>query len=483
MITVQPPTPEKSKKASEEPESEENSFMSDASRNSSGFGGEVPRRTHDRIMDNTFQFQRMIRSAIAALPTATNSKPQFLKFLVCADSEYTSFRNVLHSSSMMMRVFVKGLLSKLDEPLFSIVSNSVPEDYSEFRRALIRGTSFVRPRQVIETEARSMMQLPGETALQYFYKVENLLTEDRIASEMEEIPHAAKSAMYDMFQKELLKWLPNGLASPLNHIAKYQVFESFQEFKEFLQKEKEREESVAYIAGRFHSSPATAKAFTVTYNPLTASWCDAPEFRRANDGALASALAFPITQSSQLVTPDDIAGERAQRRVPTVPARAGFAEKQPEDISEECLRLRKQIEHYQRKEEEQRDKFQHLRMENMLTRWMSNMENKITSSLMRSNKLPNLNDYAPRRPDYDRQKCVTFNARPSFEYEQRRNNEYRRTLPFNNRQTFNYSQSSRPNYAGRESNENWKSSTAQNNGSRYVNPLVSSDRKNYETKN
>lgn len=243
-ITIQPPTPVKGKETQEAPQFDEESFMSDASRNrsnaSSGFGEEVPRRTHDRIMDNTFQFQRMIRSAIAALPTATNSKPQFLKFLVCADSEYASFRNVLHSSAMMMRVFVKGLLSKLDEPLFSIVSNSVPEDYSEFRRTLIRGTSFVRPRQVIETEARSMMQLPGESTLQYFYKVENLLTEYRIAAEMEEIPHAAKSAMYDMFQKELLKWLPNGLASPLNHIAKYQVFESFQEFKEFLQKEKER---------------------------------------------------------------------------------------------------------------------------------------------------------------------------------------------------------------------------------------------------
>lgn len=165
------------------------------------------------------------------------------------------------------------------------------------------------------------------------------------------------------------------------------------------------------------------------------------------------------------------------------PAKAGFIGNQSEDVGEECARLRKQVEHYQRKEEEQRDKFHNLRMENMLTKWMSNVENKLTSTLMNPGRRPQANGYEQRRFDYGRQRSVTFNTRPRFEYEQRRNNDYRRSTSFNNRPTNNHSRDFIPNYASRGNDDNWKPSAAQSNGRRYVNPLVSSDRKNYDTKN
>lgn len=102
---------------------------------------------------------------------------------------------------------------------------------------------------------------------------------------------------------------------------------------------------------------------------------------------------------------------------------------------------------------------------------------------MRPAQLPIQSGYESRRFDYDRPKTLTFNARPRFEYEQRRNYEYQRPSPFNNRTKFDQPRFPRTNYSAREYNGNWNAHKSRNANGRYVNPLVAIERKNYETKN
>lgn len=122
---------------------------------------------------------------------------------------------------------------------------------------------------------------------------------------------------------------------------------------------------MAYIAGRFHTPPA-AKAFTISYNPLASTWNNAAEFQSARDNVPTTANAFPITAPHQPAS-NGFFILNEQKKIAPVLAKAGFVDNQPEDIGEECVRLKKQIEHYQRKKEEQREKWHNMRMENMLT--------------------------------------------------------------------------------------------------------------------
>lgn len=216
----------------------------------------VPRERVVREMgDNMFQIQRMIRVAVSALPNAKNNRAQLLKFLKCADNEYTNFREHL-ANDFLLNIFLRGIIGKLDEPLFSIVSNSNPRSYPAFRKILVKGTTnLIRGRAVIESEAKALMQLNGEKALDYFYRMENLLNEYEIALQTEDLPANQKELILQMFKREILNWLPNGLQSPLNHIAKFQTFADFEEFKMFLLQEKEREENVAFIASRTFNQP------------------------------------------------------------------------------------------------------------------------------------------------------------------------------------------------------------------------------------
>jgi hypothetical protein len=244
----------------------------------------IPRmeQPHYDASGEMYQMQRMIRSAVQNLPPATNNRSALLKFLSCIENEFMTFRTQLRNPRLM-KVFVNALIAKLDNPAFTVVSHANPESYEEFRRALVRGTSIIRPRSIIETQAKSLMQLPGESPLTYFYRMEDLLKEYRIAIDMEPMDYQSKLVMTTVFENEVLQWLPAGLLSPLNTVAKMQVFDTFEDFRQFLQQEKDRDDSVRFIKQMYHTQDPTISAAHLLNTSSIPTAATFPVFPKAFD--------------------------------------------------------------------------------------------------------------------------------------------------------------------------------------------------------
>jgi hypothetical protein len=310
---------------------------------------------------NDFNTQKMIRAALSALPNSGRTRGELIKFISCADAEFSTFRTAMQNNPPLLRIFVKILTGKLDEPIFTRITSCNPRDYFEFRKALIKSTSLIRPRNIIETEAKSIFQLPGENALTFLYRIENLIAEYMFALQCEEITEEDKAVLLNIFERSLLEWIVNALASPLNVIARSYNFETIDDFKEFLQKEKEREESIAFITQRsMHAAPASYG--TMGVNPYS-NVLSAPQQNVFPIGAI-----LPSGNQSSLAL-----------------QRSNFLSS-PKD--EEVKQLKRELEELKQREKMHKERFQQQKLENHLARMMSSMSGKISNeiqSAMRNN--------------------------------------------------------------------------------------------------
>lgn len=206
------------------------------------------------------QTQRLVRSAVQSLPAPSNAPADVIRFLDIAQIENANFNNEFITYPGLRSIFIQALTSKLQGPSYSIVARARPTTFEEFRKALLVGCSIIRPRQVIEARASATIQLPNETPLTFFYRMEDLIKEYDFAIEMEDLPAPQREERKRRFREEMLTWLPSALNPPLSASARARNFNSLDEFKTFLQGEKDLEERRAYSQ---NSSARTANMFEV----------------------------------------------------------------------------------------------------------------------------------------------------------------------------------------------------------------------------
>lgn len=236
--------------------------------------GQAPQENVNREnanMDNqNANTQKLMRSAIGAMPSSGKTRGELIKFITMADGEFSTFRGALTNNANLMRVFIKLLTGKLEEPLFTRVTNCTPRSYPEFRKALIKSSNLIRSTNIVEMESKSIFQAPGESALSYLYRVENLISEFMFGLQIEDIPEENKRIRIQLYENSLTSWLKDSLSFPLSVIARSYDFQTIDEFKEFLQREKEREETIQYMTQRTNGSNATtlpnANVFTIGAN-------------------------------------------------------------------------------------------------------------------------------------------------------------------------------------------------------------------------
>lgn len=309
---------------------------------------------------------RMIRMLLAALPTCTNNKNQIMKFLKIADSEFANCQTILRDPEMM-KMFVRGLVAKLEGQLFSIVSNCDPQNYWDFRKSLVKSTSSIRPRAVIENETKSCMQAAGETALGYYHRVENLLNEYRIALEKESVSNEQKQLLRAIFEREVLTWLPNGLLPPLNFVAKMQIFRSIDDFKDFLQSEKDNEENVSYVTKR--ANLTAASAFMMS-QPLAGAYQASATWDGAVPQGTQNAHVFPFTSG----------GEMGRQ-------------------SDDGKTIRELQERLAYQDEFNATKAHQIKIERMMQKWMEGMTHKLANDMSQRFRRLESNDFNRRSHD------------------------------------------------------------------------------------
>lgn len=240
------------------------------------------------IMD--LNIQKLIRTAIQNLPAPTNSPQDLIRFLECAENEWNNFRGYLAGNENLSNLFMRSLTQRLHNPAYTIVNRAEPRDFDEFKKILIQNTNIIRPRNIIENQAFSTLQKEHESPLAFYYQIENLMEEFKLALEMEEHTAALKQQIYTMFSNELLKWIPSALAQPLAAAAKTKTFANFNEFKEFLQNEKTLEDRRMFI----QQGPRP----TIPGNPWTQPSTARP-WETRNYAVVPTASAFTVTPEDQ----------------------------------------------------------------------------------------------------------------------------------------------------------------------------------------
>lgn len=99
--------------------------------------------------------EKLIRSAIANLPSVTEDRSSFLRFLNACEREYQTLRARLDRNRTLMQIFVNGITARLPEMIFDTMVNETPGTFQEFLRTVLKATNFVRPRTIIEASANT----------------------------------------------------------------------------------------------------------------------------------------------------------------------------------------------------------------------------------------------------------------------------------------------------------------------------------------
>lgn len=190
-----------------------------------------------------------MESKIKNLPTLKYTTPELgkktlIKFLYLSDIAYENFEPMDQHIELE---FVRMIIAKLDEPFFSAVRAREPRTYAQGKRAIVNETNFIRPRNVVETVAKSIIQGPGENVRGFYYRLQELRSEYELALQMEDLSERQRQVYKTTFDRELLQWGPNAITDGIGFFARAANFSSFEEFKEFLDREDRRQASVNYI--------------------------------------------------------------------------------------------------------------------------------------------------------------------------------------------------------------------------------------------
>jgi hypothetical protein len=192
----------------------------------------------------------------------------------------------------LRRIFIQTLMQRLQDNVYNIVSRANPTNFQEFKRALIIGTAIIRPRTIIEANAHATIQQFGESPLEYFYRIQDLIKEYEFAIDMEEMTDVDRNGRKRRFRAEMLRWLPSGLNLPWSSSARTRTFNSFDEFKQFLQGEKDLEQRRSYCQNQtsrgFAQLNSTFQGMTTpsipSYNMMANQYNGWNQFDDFNDG-------------------------------------------------------------------------------------------------------------------------------------------------------------------------------------------------------
>lgn len=212
------------------------------------------------------QLQRLIRTVVQNLPSPTNEPADIIRFLDCAQKEYEAFNQQMFVYPNLRGIFIQALTQKLNNQAYSIVNRARPANFEQFKKVLISQSNIIRPRKVVEAKANSTIQFPGEAPLSYFYRLEDLMKEFNLAVDMEELTNAQKQEIKERFAEELLLWAPAGLNDNLAASARTRNFASFEDFRNFLQAEKDLQERRKYC-----SNGTSKSCFKMCHEPVDES--------------------------------------------------------------------------------------------------------------------------------------------------------------------------------------------------------------------
>jgi hypothetical protein len=114
--------------------------------------------------------------------------PILIRLLECSEREYNNFRADMDRSPDLRRIFIQALMQRLQDNVHNIVSRAnLESDFQEFKRALIIGIAIIRPKTIIEANAHATIQQFGESPLEYFYRIQDLIKEYEFAIDMEKM--------------------------------------------------------------------------------------------------------------------------------------------------------------------------------------------------------------------------------------------------------------------------------------------------------
>lgn len=190
---------------------------------------------------------KAVRQAAANFPSARDNKDSFLRFINVAEMEHLSQANNFQGNNALEELFVRCLLQKLEGKLYQAVSATTPATFADFRRALLRSTNHIRPIAVIESEAKTYLQRPNESALG---RLEALRKEFGFAIKLRTPTQAEVARLLAQLDADVLIWAPNAITDQMLGLQCRQAqLNSLQRMKEFIELERDRLATV-----RFHES-------------------------------------------------------------------------------------------------------------------------------------------------------------------------------------------------------------------------------------
>lgn len=152
------------------------------------------------------KWAKILREAVTAIPKPSTERSSFLRFMVQADAIYNRFRVELQSVQELEEQFIAMLMTKFDGTIADTVAMSSPASYADFKRSMITAGNWVRHHALIENEARTTKQLPGENALGFIARIQVLKKEFITALNMNtEMTQATKLALVDNFETAVVQ--------------------------------------------------------------------------------------------------------------------------------------------------------------------------------------------------------------------------------------------------------------------------------------
>lgn len=183
--------------------------------------------------------EKAILNSMKTIPRAENDRASFLRFLTAAEAAYRSLQHRLNNR-INQNKFVAHLRTKLIGSLADSVSSLDLMTYNEFKTELIRSTNLIRKHHIIDNAARTAKQTATETPLGFFNRLENLRKEYIFALQIQNYNQQDFDTMIRLFDAAVLRNAPRQLEDkPLRLIARHNEFQSFEQFKRFLQQERE----------------------------------------------------------------------------------------------------------------------------------------------------------------------------------------------------------------------------------------------------
>jgi hypothetical protein len=222
-----------------------------------------------RSLFNMNDTGRMVRDAAKRLPAVKSERGSFIRFLAAAELEEKRLRDIFIQDVHAESEFVLALLSKLDGQLYELIGLSPPSTYDEFRRTIVKGTTFIRPRALVEAEARVSIQQPTESPLGYLLRMENLRKEYIIATSLDGTSRALQATMLKAFDDHLVYWVPNAITDQtIGGQMRSRTFTSLQQMRNYLELERDRIASVEFVINQTQPKPAQSRnVFLAEFRP------------------------------------------------------------------------------------------------------------------------------------------------------------------------------------------------------------------------